>query len=172
MQEKSHPFWIFSLKVYAKPGVSQICLAVQDEYGGDVNLLLFCCWQGCMGHSLNKRFLRTAMGAIADWQLHVVQPLRLARRTINKEYPAMPVKRKTSLRKSIASAEIDAEYLEQRLLAGCAAENSAVFRKSTPARAIAVNLRRYIELLKIPFDASLKQHAEILLAACLTHPQA
>lgn len=172
MQEKPHPFWIFSLKVYVKPGVSPTCLAVQDEYGGDVNLLLFCCWQGCMGHSLNKRFLRSAMGAVADWQLHVLQPLRLARRNINMEYPAMPVKLKTSLSKDIASAELDAEYLEQRLLARCAAEHTSAFRKSTPARAIAVNLRRYFELLKIPFDASLKRHAETLLAACQTHPQA
>ncbi len=170
MQDKAHPFWKFSLQIYAKPGVDLTCMALQDEYGGDVNLLLFCCWQGCMGRSLNKRFMRKVMAAVADWQLQVVQPLRLARRNISKGYPAMPPQRSMALRNSIANAELDAEYLEQLLLVRCLAENSSTFRKSHPAMAIAANLRRYFNLLEIPLEVSIQQHAEVLLAASRSNP--
>ena len=37
-------FWKFSLAVYAAPGVPEECLAVQERYGVDVNVLLFCAW--------------------------------------------------------------------------------------------------------------------------------
>lgn len=172
MQEKSRPFWSFSLRVYAAPGVESSCLAIQDEYGGDVNFLLFCCWQGSLGHRLNKRFLRKAMRAVADWQLQVVQPLRQARRRLNEGYPAMPKKRCKSLRKSIASAELDAEFLEQLLLARCAAENSPAFGKSKPAIAIVANLRGYFDLLELPEENFMQHHAGNLLAACRQFPVA
>src|SRR5258707_13596754 len=35
------PFWRFSLRFYARTKVSAACLALQDEAGADVNLLLF-----------------------------------------------------------------------------------------------------------------------------------
>ncbi|WP_243453991.1 TIGR02444 family protein [Oceanisphaera pacifica] len=33
-------FWQFSAQHYARPGVAQACLQLQDEYGANVNLLL------------------------------------------------------------------------------------------------------------------------------------
>ena len=34
-------FWGFSLRIYARQDVPQACLALQDEGGADVNLVLF-----------------------------------------------------------------------------------------------------------------------------------
>lgn len=172
MQEKSYPFWNFSLRVYAKPGVDLACLAMQDECGADTNILLFCCWQGSIGHALNKRFLRKVMDAVADWQHQVVQPLRQARRGIKSEVPDMPLQLSRQLRKNIATAELDAEFLEQRLLARCVAGESPAVRRARPATAIAANLQRYLELLEIPLAAGIKHHAEVLLAACRSNPAA
>lgn len=172
MQEKSHPFWNFSLRVYAKPGVDRACLALQDECGADVNLLLFCCWQGSMGHASSRRFLRKLMDAVADWQHQVVRPLRQARRIIKTGISAMPLKWSKQLRKNIANAELDAEYLEQLLLARCAADKTSALRKSRPATAIAANLQRYFELLEIPLEDSIQQHAEVLLAVCRSNSPA
>ena len=41
--------WRFSLTVYGRAGVPAACLALQDEGGRDVNLLLYCCWVGASG---------------------------------------------------------------------------------------------------------------------------
>ena len=35
------PFWRFSLRFYSRPGVASACLALQDEAGADVNVMLF-----------------------------------------------------------------------------------------------------------------------------------
>src|SRR3954470_3940357 len=39
-----HPFWNFSLELYAGEGVAEACLDLQERRGCDVNVLLFCCW--------------------------------------------------------------------------------------------------------------------------------
>jgi uncharacterized protein (TIGR02444 family) len=38
----ANAFWDFSLKVYAAAGVADECILLQDRFGIDVNLLLFC----------------------------------------------------------------------------------------------------------------------------------
>ena len=44
-----HPFWNFSLELYAGDGVAEACLDLQERRGCDVNILLFCCWLGASG---------------------------------------------------------------------------------------------------------------------------
>ena len=39
------PFWRFSLQFYRLPKVADACIALQEEAGVDVNLLLFLLWQ-------------------------------------------------------------------------------------------------------------------------------
>ena len=39
------PFWQFSLRFYRQPQVADTCIALQEERGVDVNLLLFLLWQ-------------------------------------------------------------------------------------------------------------------------------
>lgn len=40
--------WTFSQRFYDDPAVQQACLAVQDDHGGDVNLLLCLLWRAGM----------------------------------------------------------------------------------------------------------------------------
>ncbi|HEY9550471.1 MAG TPA: TIGR02444 family protein, partial [Kiloniellaceae bacterium] len=47
------PFWQFSGAVYARRGVAEACLALQQRHGLDVNLLLFCAWAGSNGRRLD-----------------------------------------------------------------------------------------------------------------------
>ena len=61
MRHAPHPFWRFSLRVYRAAGVQQACLALQEDCGADVNLLLLCGWQGLDGRALDRRRLRQAM---------------------------------------------------------------------------------------------------------------
>ena len=164
MPRKSFPFWRFSLRVYSRAGVEQTCLAMQ-EAGADVNLLLFCCWQGSEGISLNKDLLQQTIRSVAAWQQKVVQPLRQARRTSKQELPGVPSELSSSLSRRLAKVELDAEYLEQLLLSQHALTAPQGMRRATPEIIAAANLLRYLELLGIPLSAALKRHAQTLLRA-------
>ena len=54
-------FWDFSVRTYGVPGVSQACLALQDERGVDVNMLLYCIWIGATRGEFSEQLYRTAM---------------------------------------------------------------------------------------------------------------
>jgi len=77
-----NPFWDYSLAHYAQPGVAQCCLDYQDQYGTNVNLLLFCCWLGSFGVQIEPDELEQAKLHISPWDCQVVQPLRKVRRFI------------------------------------------------------------------------------------------
>ena len=42
------PFWRFSLRFYRQPRVADACIALQEEAGVDVNLLLFLLWHATL----------------------------------------------------------------------------------------------------------------------------
>ena len=46
------PFWRFSLHFYRQPKVAETCIALQEESGVDVNLLLFLLWQATRKRAL------------------------------------------------------------------------------------------------------------------------
>jgi len=48
----TNPLWVFSLSVYAWPGVAEACLALQDRHGLEVNFLLAALWLADLGHDL------------------------------------------------------------------------------------------------------------------------
>jgi len=172
MRREPNALWNYSLKIYGVPAVADACLSLQERAGADVNLLLFCCWRGSLGHALGKPALRKVMEVVADWQHQVVLPLRQARRFIKAGIPAMPLKRKEQLRQSIAAIELDAEYLEQLLLAQYVAAMSMAVRKRTPATVVAANLQLYLALLNIPPEPSIQRDLGVLQAVCRANPSA
>ena len=107
------PFWEFSLAFYAKPGVSAACLALQDEFGADVDVVLFALWRARLGHGLSAAELDAVDGAIAAWRKSVVQPIRAARRACQPaprgEFDSVATE---ALRKQLLSAELAAERLQ------------------------------------------------------------
>ena len=48
------PFWRFSLAFYRLPAVADACIALQEQAGVDVNLLLFLLWQATRGRELSQ----------------------------------------------------------------------------------------------------------------------
>lgn len=136
-------FWRFSLRAYRAPGVAEACLALQDECGADVNLLLFCAWLGHRGRRLSARELRAAIALVSPWQSGVVRPLREARRSISKEDKTLK-----RLRKRIAAVELRAERAEQSLLGAFAAKLPAA-RRVPPTDATRANLEGYLKALGV-----------------------
>ena len=48
------PFWQFSIKFYAVPGVAQACIELQDQAQVDVNILFFLLWNATQGRTYKK----------------------------------------------------------------------------------------------------------------------
>ncbi len=122
-------FWDFSLDLYLKDGVDHACLALQDQLGLNVNMLLFALWLGHRGVSLDPVRLRQAEVAIAPWQEDLIVPLRAVRRTLasrvrasGDEHLSEPWRGHASrLKKNIQALELDGEHLVQLTLDDLAA---------------------------------------------------
>ena len=66
--EGASPFWRFSLDYYARPGVAEACLQLQDAACVDVNVLLFLIWRAMAGESLPVEAVRSIDGAVREWR--------------------------------------------------------------------------------------------------------
>lgn len=166
LQLEGFSFWRFSLRTYRAPGVAEACLALQDGCGADVNLLLYCCWTGLIGRRLSARAVRSARAAVARWQSEVVSPLRRSRRAIRKGHRGVTGEWAEQLRKRIGTAELDAEYVEQSVLAGHAAGMPPLARKCEPREAAAANLKCYLDLLGASIGRREARNLGTLLDAC------
>ena len=106
-------FWRFSLALYARPGVAEALIALQDRAGRDINLVLLGLWRGATnGEKLDAAALRLAAAAIAPLNA-VVAPLRTLRRRLKGAADGDVA----ALRRHIAGLEIAAERQVQCRLA-------------------------------------------------------
>src|SRR5216684_1534893 len=76
------PFWRFSLRLYRQPGVADACIALQDECGVDVNVLLFFLWLAADKRLVPAPNARAVCEQAALWHDDVVAPLRAVRRKL------------------------------------------------------------------------------------------
>lgn len=138
------PFWDFSNAVYGRSGVAKACLSLQDRRGLDVNLLLFCCWAGMRGWQLTAAELAARIDAVRPWQDQVVKPLRAARRWLKEQHTA-PAEAAEALRQAIKAQELEAERLEQQILA----EGATTEEKPGTSALAAANLKAYLSALDL-----------------------
>ncbi|WP_256378992.1 TIGR02444 family protein [Beijerinckia sp. L45] len=110
-------FWTFSMHFYALPGVAAACVALQDKGGVDVNLLLFAVWSGMTGCAFRADQITAADDACRSWRDGVIIPLRTARRTLKMAGRRHNPAAAAQLRTRIGEAEIEAERLQQLMLA-------------------------------------------------------
>ena len=82
----SSGLWDFSLAFYARAGVADACLHLQDEQGVNVNLLLWCAWLDARAIMLDAGRLHSAQKRIHAWDEHYVVPLRQLRRRMKAEF--------------------------------------------------------------------------------------
>lgn len=118
MDFPAHPFWDFALDVYRRPGVSDACLQLQERHHLDVNLLLFVSWIGASGRGrLTPHDIGICIDTVGPWHDAVVRPLRGVRRMLKGDLGATPAGLTQALRREIQGREIDAEHIEQLMLA-------------------------------------------------------
>jgi uncharacterized protein (TIGR02444 family) len=145
----ANPFWDYALELYGSQGVEAACLELQERYGLDVNVVLFCCWLAHRGVPADAALFGRIAATTAAWQEQFVRPLRAVRERLKTalsepqpggvaaRWPALAA----ALRQRVLGLEIDGERLEQLLLAELAADLAPT---AAPGVALAsANLRRY-----------------------------
>lgn len=136
MSFPASPFWDFSLRLYARAGVAPSCLRLQERHGIDVNILFCCLWLGMAGRSATRRDVARMIGRVRILHDQVVRPLRVARTALKRMLATetgelLPAA--GALRAAIKKSELDAEHLEQIMLAAMPSRPSA--RPAGPALA-------------------------------------
>lgn len=100
--------WNFAVRLYARPGVEDACLSLQ-EAGGDVCLLLAGAWLQRRGVPCRQTYLEALLALAAPWQREVVTPLCQLRRHWRTSAEADG--ELASLRERIKQLELEAERL-------------------------------------------------------------
>lgn len=109
-------FWSWSLERYPIEGVEPLLLRLQDEFGFNVNILLWACWCGERYDEAPALVIRKAMDVTGQWNGNVTASLRQARRYLKTPPPQADAQQAEDLRGQIKALELAAERIEQELL--------------------------------------------------------
>ena len=102
----SSDLWSFSLDTYARAGVEDACLRMQDA-GANVCLLLCAAWLGQRGVACNRQRLQQLQQLAGPWYSEVIQPLRELRR--QWKTAAIADAPLSALRAQVKTLELEAE---------------------------------------------------------------
>jgi uncharacterized protein (TIGR02444 family) len=133
--------WRFSVAFYARPGISEVLIALQDRAGCDVNLMLFALWLGITGRGrLTNEDIVIADRHIRPLRTGIVEPLRELRRKLRSD-PDADVRR---LREGVKELELGAERIIQTRLARLAGLPAGDTRPTDRAAVASANLALYL----------------------------
>jgi uncharacterized protein (TIGR02444 family) len=110
--------WEWALEAYARPGVPDACLTLQDVHGQNTSLLLWAVWS----EAADAGLLARAAEAAQRWETVALVPLREVRRRLKA--PCRPVAdaAREGLREDVKAAELRAERVLMETLAEIAGE--------------------------------------------------
>lgn len=160
-QTETTPFWRFSLQFYRLPSVSDACIALQDEYGVDVNLLLFLLWCADEGRSLSADDVKTLDNKVCDWRNLSVIPIRNARRKLKHARTLIDAGQQEAFRARIKAVELEAERLQQQALYGLS-QSAQLGKEGEPSVAAHGNVCAYEHIMGATFP---RDTVNVLLGA-------
>jgi len=99
--------WDWALEAYARPGVPEACLTLQDEYGQNTSLLLW----AVQAEVKDPALLARAAEAARAWDRTALVPLREVRRALKAPLPPIPDHGRLALREEVKALELAAERL-------------------------------------------------------------
>jgi uncharacterized protein (TIGR02444 family) len=110
--------WPAALELYGRPGAAEACLALQDEHGIDVNLLLLAVWLAGEGAALDRERVAVLEDTVGRFHRDAVVRLRDARRALKRQLAEAfgPAGRQpelvAALRRRLQALEIGLERVE------------------------------------------------------------
>ena len=103
--------WDWAAAAYARAGVEEACLGLQDGYDQSVPYLLWAAWAAATGRALDAETLEAGGETARVWENAAVEPLRTIRRRLKKPIPDMGDEAREQLRDQVKTAELSAERL-------------------------------------------------------------
>lgn len=99
--------WDWASAVYARPGVTEACLTLQDKHGQSVAYLLWAAW----ARTTDPTRLASAARSARAWEASTVALLRAARRNLSVRSPPVGDAGREALREQVRGVELAAERL-------------------------------------------------------------
>ncbi len=158
------PFWRFSLKLYRQAGVSDACIALQDGYGIDVNLLLFLLWLASESRQVSPEEVKNFDDQIRSWRELTIIPIRDTRRKLKGAATPVEPGKQEAFRNKVKAIELEAEQLQQEALYSFT-KSGPLGAQAAPKSAARANIAAYeramgksfpkaaVDLLGAAFDA-------------------
>ena len=146
---RASPFWRFSLRFYRQPGVADACIALQEQSGADVNLLLYLLWHARDGRSFTVTEVEAVERRIAPWRESTVFPLRAVRRAIKTPPALVEAPAAEAFRNRIKAVELEAERLQQEAMYAIVAPSGEP--SASPAAAAHASIAAYEKISARPF---------------------
>lgn len=144
------PFWRFSLHFYRQAGVAEACIALQDECGVDVNLLLFLLWLAAGRRQLSAANVKELDAAVRDWRQLTIVPIRDVRRKLKDVATPIEANKQEAFRTKIKAVELEAERLQQEALYS-RSRSAPLGHEAAPAAAARANLAAYEQVSAVRF---------------------
>ncbi|MDP8916051.1 MAG: TIGR02444 family protein, partial [Pseudomonadota bacterium] len=109
MTEPRAGLWDWALEAYARPGVADACLALQDEQKQNVPLMLWVAWAAERGQGPDPAALQDGAALARTWQNAVIGPVRELRRRLKPPVPDVAESDRGAIRAQVKTTELDAE---------------------------------------------------------------
>jgi len=155
------PFWRFSLHFYRQGGVSDACIALQDDCGVDVNLLLFLFWLADDGRLLSADEVIKLDDMVRTWRERTIIPIREVRRKLKGARTLVEAGKQEAFRNKVKAIELDAERLQQEALYEFT-RSGPLGKPADPRTAARGNVSAYQHAIDVIFP---KRAADVLLGA-------
>ena len=141
------PFWQFSIKFYAVPGVAQACIELQDQAKVDVNILFFLLWNATEKRALSATDVAEVERLIGAWRDMAVVPIRNVRRALKVPPAVMTPEAAEGFRTRIKAVELEAERLQQEALYELAQSSRLGQPAASPAKAAQTSVDAYQDVI-------------------------
>lgn len=110
--------WAFAVDIYARPGVAEACLKLQNEAGVDVMMFLMAAYAAVRHRILlTPPEIRKLEEACRPWREQIVRPIRAIRSGLKSGPSPAPNNETEQFRSKVKSIELAAERLQNQLLA-------------------------------------------------------
>lgn len=153
--------WEFANRIYSKPEIESLSLELQDQYGANVNILLWACWLESEEIKIPQVCLNDVVQIIDDVSHETVDKLREVRRALKNSNYFTKVQA-LGIKKHILNAELVVEkVLLQRLQ-----DLTCRFLETTSVGPdeVALDLSCYLQKLNVP---EAEEKTRVYLSACL-----
>ena len=97
--------WNWAVDTYGRSGVTEAALALQDDHGQNVPLLLW----AAFARTTDPEALGAAAALARTWETTAIRPLRGARRALKAPLPPTPDAAREALRAQVKATELAAE---------------------------------------------------------------